>query len=98
MSRADRGPAPEETGPATCSGSPTATRANPGVILTRPGDGLRARRLRHRARRELDELLGHPDPWDLADRGDWWHDTWMDRGLPERERRGREMTRAGWTP
>lgn len=67
------------------------------VIVTRPGDGWRSRRIRKLARRHLDALLGTPDPWDLAEPIDWaaCH---MDRTVPERAAIGRDMAAAGWMP
>jgi hypothetical protein len=65
----------------------------------------RAARVRRWARRSLDELLtpescGCCPAVDAAAVAiaDYWHGCHMDRGLPEREALGRELTAAGWTP
>lgn len=69
------------------------------VIMTRRGDGLRARRLRCMWSRLLDEHLGLVDPWTYAEPvGDPYHDLWLDRGVPERDRAGADLAAAGWCP
>jgi hypothetical protein len=53
------------------------------------------------ASRELDALLAEPaDPWSysVAEGSIDYHATWLDRGVPEREHRGRELAAAGWLP
>lgn len=68
------------------------------VIMTRPGDGFRARRLRRWARLELDRLI---DPWsyaqplELGEPIDW---TPLSLGLAERDVVGKELLLAGWCP
>ena len=64
------------------TGSVLADKAT--AILTRPGDGFRARRLRKFARRHLDELAGAVDPWAMSEPIDW-HGAHMDLGVPERD-------------
>jgi hypothetical protein len=64
--------------------------------LQRPGDAWRAGR-------DLGALLGVrfgpvPDGAEESYEGDWYHDTYLDRGVPEREHAGRELAAAGWCP
>lgn len=74
----------------------TATTAT--AIMTRPADTFRAWRTRRWARRELDRLV---DPWsyavpiELGEPIDWRP---MAMGVAERDRAGRELAAAGWTP
>jgi hypothetical protein len=85
--------------PARAIGGPGDTIDSSTAIVSHPAVTPRARRIRRDARRALDELLGvAASPLVLVDRGDFWHTTWMDRGFPERERRGLEVLAAGWTP
>lgn len=58
--------------------------------------------VRRRISRELDELLAEigdsvPNP-EPGIEGDYWHDSHMDLGLPERERVGRQLLAVGWVP
>lgn len=62
---------------------------------------------RPRWSRELDDLLAvddaisgpiGPEINDHDPGGDWWHDTWMDRGVPEREAEGLRLLAEGWVP
>jgi len=68
------------------------------VIMTRPGDGWRARRLRKFARRELDALLGCGlDPWRWSEPvGDVFAGGRLD--LQQRQYRGEDLRLVGWAP
>jgi hypothetical protein len=66
------------------------------VIMTRPGDRWRSRRIRRWAHRELDRLLETDvDPWQFSEPRDW-HETHMDLGVSGRDRLGRDLV--GWCP
>ena len=68
-------------------------------IVTRPGDGFRAQRLRKFARLQLDEMLMAPDPWVFSEPvGDPYLDNGLSLTWHEREAAGRELASAGWTP
>jgi len=87
-------PETERTGPHHRARPATPSAA----IMTRPGDGIRARRLRKFATRHLDELLGQVDPWDFSRPMIDYHETYLDRGVREREFAGQELAEAGWAP
>lgn len=95
--------APRPSDETTDRGQEPAQRAassRSAQILTRPGDGFRARRVRKFARRHLDCLLGVGlDPWAWAQpAGDPYRDGHMDRDCLQREYLGRDLAEAGWTP
>lgn len=76
--------------PGDDSRATSKTVSQTSLIMTRPGDGIRARRLRKFARRHLDEIIGKTDPWIMSDPTDW-HAIHMDLGVPERDALGRSL-------
>lgn len=89
--------APVSGGPVVLLDDGTSRVTRPLVIRTARLAPWRQRRLRHLAARHLDNLLGSPDPWDLAEPLDW-HKIHADRGVPERTAIGAELAAAGWMP
>lgn len=80
------------------SGAASKQSTETTVIVTRRLAPWRQRRRVHLAVRELDALLGcGPDPWSFSEPIDW-HAIDMDKGVPERDFRGRELLAAGWLP
>lgn len=76
--------------PGDQSGGPSKMVGTTSHILARQGDGFRARRLRHIARRQLDELVGVADPWTMSEPIDW-HAAHMDLDVVERDALGRSL-------
>ncbi|MCP2324924.1 hypothetical protein HDA40_003431 [Hamadaea flava] len=76
--------------------------------ITRPADDLtsevraadrRRWRIRRHASRQLDALLGREERHGDGDGdGDHYRETWLDRGVREREARGRDLAASGWLP
>lgn len=82
---------PATNGTALTTTTADETDEDLSVILTRPGDGVRSRRIRW-ARRQLDEMLGQVDPWVFSEPvGDPYHDNHLDRGMRERDYLGRDL-------
>jgi len=85
-------------GPAGAPNTDSSTAAT-AVMASKPRPcDRRVERARRRASRLLDAHLGIEVPPLVLGEPIDWADSYMDRGVPERDHRGRELDAAGWVP